>query len=184
MLRSRWRTCLRMRLLLQQAQPPGQPAVACWTTTTTRRATTTSRWAIALPACLWYMCQPAESWGLNLAARLVQVGEMMGERYEVFATHGKGVFSTVLRARDLKPTDEAGRPVAVEGGLLPEVAIKVIRANDLMSKAGQTEVVILRKLAGADPTNKYHTIRLLTTFTYRNHLCLVFEPLVRPPSFL
>ena len=106
----------------------------------------------------------------------------MNDRYEVFATHGKGVFSTVLRARDLKPVDEKGKPLAVVGTAYPEVAIKVIRANDIMSKAGQTEVVILRKLAGADPGNKYHIIRLIGTFEYRHHLCLVFEPLVRPPS--
>lgn len=102
----------------------------------------------------------------------------MNDRYEVFATHGKGVFSTVLRARDRKPVDEKGIPIPVMGTAFPEVAIKVIRANDLMSKAGQTEVVILRKLAGADPTGKYHIIRLLHTFEYRHHLCLVFEPLV------
>ncbi len=33
----------------------------------------------------------------------------MDGRYEVFATHGKGVFSTVLRARDKGQTDALGR---------------------------------------------------------------------------
>lgn len=104
----------------------------------------------------------------------------MDGRYEVFATHGKGVFSTVLRARDGKySADEKGKSNPAVRTTFPEVAIKVIRANDIMSKAGQAEVVILRKLAGADPTSKYHIIRLLRTFEYRHHLCLVFEPLVR-----
>ena len=58
-----------------------------------------------------------------------QVGELMDGRYEVFATHGKGVFSTVLRAKD-----RGGRPDAA--GAFPEVAVKVIRANDVMFKAG------------------------------------------------
>ena len=62
--------------------------------------------------------------------RILQVGEVMDGRYEVFATHGKGVFSTVLRARDLK----------TEGGV-GEVAIKIIRANETMYKAAQTEKV-------------------------------------------
>ena len=62
--------------------------------------------------------------------RILQVGEVMDGRYEVFATHGKGVFSTVLRARDLKS----------EGGV-GEVAIKIIRANETMYKAAQTEKV-------------------------------------------
>ncbi len=31
----------------------------------------------------------------------LQVGEVMDARYEVFASQGKGVFSSVVRARDL-----------------------------------------------------------------------------------
>lgn len=54
----------------------------------------------------------------------------MDDRYEVFATHGKGVFSTVLRARDQKT-----------GAQSTEVAIKMIRANETMYKAAQTEKV-------------------------------------------
>ncbi|DBA83621.1 hypothetical protein WJX77_009445 [Trebouxia sp. C0004] len=93
-----------------------------------------------------------------------QVGEVMDGRYEVFATHGKGVFSTVLRARDLK----------TEGGV-GEVAIKIIRANETMYKAAQTEKIVLRKLSGADPEGRRHCIKLLRTFDYRGHLCMAFE---------
>lgn len=49
-------------------------------------------------------------------------GEVLDGRYEVIAAHGKGVFSTVVRAKDLK---------AVKGGH-EEVAIKIIRNNDTM----------------------------------------------------
>lgn len=55
----------------------------------------------------------------------------------------------------------------------------MIRANEVMFKAGQTETVILRKLSGADPEGKRHVVRLLRTFEYRQHLCLVFENMVR-----
>ena len=48
----------------------------------------------------------------------------------------------------------------------------------LPGQAGQTEVVILRKLSGADPEGKRHCVRLLRTFDYRQHLCLVFENMV------
>ncbi|KAH7622382.1 putative Serine/threonine-protein kinase PRP4-like protein [Nannochloris sp. 'desiccata'] len=96
-----------------------------------------------------------------------QVGEIIGSRYEVFKAHGRGVFSSVLRARDL------GTNISPP----PEVAIKVIRANETMYKAGQVEKVILRKLAEADPEGKRHCIRLLGSFEYRSHLCLVFEPM-------
>lgn len=94
-----------------------------------------------------------------------QVGEMMDGRYEVYANLGRGVFSSVLRARD---TDEQGEE---------EVAIKVLRANETMTKAGQLETAICRKLAGADPEGKRHCVRMLRHFDYRGHLCLVFEPL-------
>jgi serine/threonine-protein kinase PRP4 len=46
------------------------------------------------------------------------------DRYEVFATHGRGVFSSVLRARDLLAKGPPGGP--------QEVAIKIIRANETM----------------------------------------------------
>ncbi|WOK93148.1 hypothetical protein Cni_G01841 [Canna indica] len=94
-------------------------------------------------------------------------GEVLDGRYEVIAAHGKGVFSTVVRAKDLK----AGK------GDPEEVAIKIIRNNETMYKAGQDELVILKKLAGADPEDKRHCVRFLSSFKYRNHLCLVFESL-------
>ncbi|EFN55094.1 hypothetical protein CHLNCDRAFT_31552 [Chlorella variabilis] len=101
-----------------------------------------------------------------------QVGEVIGEaggaQYEVYAAHGKGVFSSVLRARDLSRRDH-------DTGTYPEVAIKVIRANETMYKAGQMERVIARKLSEADAEGKRHCIRILGSFEYRNHLCLVFE---------
>ncbi len=46
----------------------------------------------------------------------------MDKRYEVVAFNGKGVFSVVVRARDLgRPKDAAGQH--------PEVAIKLIRCG-------------------------------------------------------
>lgn len=94
-------------------------------------------------------------------------GELLDGRYEIVAAHGKGVFSTVVRAKDLKA--KFGDP--------EEVAIKIIRSNETMYKAGMDELVILKKLAGADPENKRHCVRFISTFKYRNHLCLVFESL-------
>lgn len=46
------------------------------------------------------------------------IGEAGGAQYEVYATHGKGVFSSVLRARDLSRRDH-------DTGTFQEVAIKV-----------------------------------------------------------
>lgn len=47
-----------------------------------------------------------------------------------------------------------------------------------MYKAGQVEKVILRKLSESDPDGRRHCVRLLGSFEYRHHLCLVFESLV------
>ncbi|CAA3006103.1 serine threonine- kinase prpf4B [Olea europaea subsp. europaea] len=94
-------------------------------------------------------------------------GETLDGRYEITAAHGKGVFSTVVRAKDLKA--KPGDP--------EEVAIKIIRSNETMYKAGMEELIILKKLTGADPEDKRHCVRFLSNFKYRNHLCLVFESL-------
>jgi serine/threonine-protein kinase PRP4 len=82
------------------------------------------------------------------------------DRYIVTDNLGKGVFSNVVKARDAEGMD---------------VAIKVIRNNEIMYKAGLKEMTILEKLATNDPNDKRHVIRLLGHFEHRNHLCLVFE---------
>ena len=64
----------------------------------------------------------------------------------------------------------------------PSLRAQVIRSNDVMYKAGQTEMVILRKLSGADPNGKRHCVRMLRSFEYRQHLCLVFENMVSAPA--
>ncbi|KAL9232270.1 hypothetical protein vseg_007398 [Gypsophila vaccaria] len=94
-------------------------------------------------------------------------GEILDSRYEVTAAHGKGVFSTVVRAKDLKAGSSDRE----------EVAIKIIRNNETMLKAGTEELVILKKLVGADPEDRRHCVRYLSHFKYRNHLCIVFESL-------
>lgn len=58
-------------------------------------------------------------WYFNVGYRF---GEILDGRYEVTAAHGKGVFSTVVRAKNLKTGN--GEP--------DEVAIKIIRNNDTM----------------------------------------------------
>jgi serine/threonine-protein kinase PRP4 len=86
------------------------------------------------------------------------------DRYIVSSILGKGVFSSVVKAKDTK---EGGR----------EVAIKVIRNNDTMYRAGMKEMSILKRLMAADPDDKKHLIRLIRHFEHKNHLCLVFESL-------
>jgi len=91
-----------------------------------------------------------------------KIGELMNDRYLVTEdVCGKGTFSNVIKA-----TDQTNKM---------QVAIKVMRCNDMMRKAAEKEIEILNRLKGADKENKRNVIRLFTTFNYRNHLCLVFE---------
>lgn len=66
---------------------------------------------------------------------------------------------------------------ALATGSTEYVAVKLIRSNDTMRRAGQRELELLRTIATADPTGRYHCVRLLHTFEHRGHLCLAFEPL-------
>ncbi|GJN88834.1 hypothetical protein Rhopal_001805-T1 [Rhodotorula paludigena] len=116
----------------------------------------------------------------------VILGEALDQgRYHVVANLGKGMFSSVVKARDLGEKGE-GRYEGESGGLAGkgvgaperrEVAIKIVRSQESMYKAGIKEAQILRKLTAADPDDKKHLVRLHRTFEHRGHLCLVFESL-------
>ncbi|RHZ74455.1 hypothetical protein CDV55_107920 [Aspergillus turcosus] len=93
----------------------------------------------------------------------VRLGELINGRYHVQQNLGKGMFSSVVRATDSKT-----------GGL---VAIKIIRQNDTMRKAGLKEIGILEQLREADPEDKKHIIRFERHFDHKGHLCMVFENL-------
>jgi serine/threonine-protein kinase PRP4 len=90
-------------------------------------------------------------------------GELFESRYHVLQNLGRGMFSSVVRATDTK-TNKL-------------VAIKIVRNNDTMRKAGIKEIEILRDLAANDPEDKKHLIRLERSFEHKGHLCMVFENL-------
>ncbi|KAG5287577.1 serine/threonine-protein kinase prp4 [Histoplasma capsulatum G186AR] len=93
----------------------------------------------------------------------VMLGELVDGRYHVQQNLGKGMFSSVVRATDSK----TGRLVA----------IKIIRNNDTMRKAGMKEIELLEQLLAADPDDKKHIIRFERYFEHKCHLCIVFENL-------
>lgn len=104
-----------------------------------------------------------DDWNDQDGYYLAKIGEVMDDRYLVVENVcGKGVFSNVVKCKDQKEKDEM-------------VAIKVMRENDMMKKAAEKEIEILQLLNNNDRGNKRHCIRLLSTFYYRKHLCLVFE---------
>ena len=95
---------------------------------------------------------------------IVILGEILHKRYVVQASLGKGMFSSVVRCID---NEQNGKPVA----------IKILRNNEAMRKAGLKEIGILEKFMDADPDGRKHIIRLEGSFDHKGHLCLVFENL-------
>ncbi|EME28829.1 serine/threonine-protein kinase PRP4 [Galdieria sulphuraria] len=95
--------------------------------------------------------------------KLLPGDRLDNDRYTVLNIAGKGVFSSVVRA--LEQTNDTTR----------EVAIKIIRNNDVMLKAAQKEISILRKLEENDRQGKRHCIQFLRHFNFGSHICLVFE---------
>jgi serine/threonine-protein kinase PRP4 len=92
----------------------------------------------------------------------VNVGEVLEGRYRVLGTAGRGVFSCVLICED---TASDGR----------RVAIKVLKNNDTMRRAGVKELEIHQLVKTGDTTGRGHVVQLTRHFDHRGHLCLVFE---------
>ena len=92
-----------------------------------------------------------------------KIGEIINSQFKVTEVAGKGVFSCVVRATKL---DSSGL----------EVAIKIMRTKlEVMRVSGLKEREIARQLNLSDPYDRKHCIRLLDSFEYNNHLCLVYE---------
>lgn len=89
------------------------------------------------------------------------IGETLGSRYRVVSElAGKGVFSSVSRCFDTQENRT--------------VAVKVIRNHEIMVRAAEKEIAILKKLNEGDKDQKRHIVHLLDRFEYRGHLCMVF----------
>ncbi|KAI0244392.1 U4/U6 small nuclear ribonucleoprotein prp4 [Massospora cicadina] len=105
-----------------------------------------------------------DNWDDSEGYYRITLGEVLNDRYHVFSVLGKGVFSSVVKAKDLSDSEKV-------------VAIKIIRCNETMHRLGLKEVDILKKLRDTDPKNKRHVVRFENHFVYRGHLCMVFESL-------
>jgi len=121
----------------------------------------------------------SDNWDDTEGYYRARMGEVLDGRYEVLNSHGRGVFSTVVKAKDLQTPLAAGGGVdggdTVDGQEFAEVAVKVIRANETMYKAAQLEITVLKKLSGADPENKRHCVKFHRSFEFREHVFMVFE---------
>jgi dual specificity tyrosine-phosphorylation-regulated kinase 2/3/4 len=92
---------------------------------------------------------------------LAVTGDHIAFRYEVMGTLGRGSFGQVLRCLD-----------HAHGGM---VALKMIRNKRRFQKQAQIEASILTELTARDTENNAGIVKMLGTFTFRNHLCISFE---------
>uniref|UniRef100_T1J4Z1 Serine/threonine-protein kinase PRP4 homolog n=1 Tax=Strigamia maritima TaxID=126957 RepID=T1J4Z1_STRMM len=81
----------------------------------------------------------------------VRIGEILDSRYTVYGYTGQGVFSNVIRARD------AARATM-------DVAVKIIRNNEIMHKTGLKELEMLRRLNDADPDDNMNLREVLKKY--------------------
>ncbi|XP_015518358.1 serine/threonine-protein kinase minibrain [Neodiprion pinetum] len=92
---------------------------------------------------------------------IIKNGEKFLDRYEIDSLIGKGSFGQVVKAFDhVEQT---------------QVAIKIIKNKKPFLNQAQIEVRLLELMNRADTDNKYYIVKLKRHFTWRNHLCLVFE---------
>jgi len=103
-----------------------------------------------------------ENWDDGDGYYMARPGEVIESRYRVLGVVGRGVFSSVLRAKSLERDDLV-------------VAVKMIRNNETMTKAAVREVELLRDIAAKDPDDRAHCVRLVEATQHRGHTALVFE---------
>lgn len=95
-----------------------------------------------------------------------QIRPITQAQYKIIQMAGKGVFSNVVKAENIS---------LAEGHANRLVGIKIVRMRDIMIQSGQKERQILKDLNQTDPDDKRFIVRMLDSFEYRKHLCIVFE---------
>ena len=56
-----------------------------------------------------------------------------------------------------------------------QIALKIIRNKKRFQHQAAVEVRILEVLKQNDASNNYNIVQMIRYFTFRNHICIVFE---------
>ena len=94
---------------------------------------------------------------------LIHGDEIFAERYILKHRIGKGSFGQVVCAYDRQQQTD--------------VAIKIIKSKHAFAVQARTEIKLLELTLEKDFNDEHNVVRLLDTFVYRKHQCLVFEML-------
>ena len=92
----------------------------------------------------------------------LRVGDTLNG-YRYVSEGGKGTFGLVLMCEELRTRRM--------------VAVKVVRKIRKYTESARMEAGVLEDLALADPLGASRCVEYLTSFEWRGHFCMVFEPL-------
>lgn len=85
----------------------------------------------------------------------------IGYRYQILSELGRGSFGQVSKAIDHKTKQL--------------VALKVIKNKKKFHDQALIEVELLKHLRDHDPSDKHNVVKLIDSFIFRNHMCIIFE---------
>lgn len=136
-------------------------------------------WERALPRRLLTVdARPATrgGWDNELLHAIVAVGDVVRTsadsdacEYQVLDTLGAGTFASVFSCTRLGTHDDTAPRLG---------ALKIVRNTPAYGLQALQELRILQLLNQQhDPDDTHHIVRLHKAFTYRSHVCFVFEPL-------
>lgn len=93
----------------------------------------------------------------------VSVGDVLGGKYRVKSSMGKGSFGQVVSAEEISTGTK--------------VAVKVIKNREAFRRQAKTEIKLLELLNARDPYDQWCVVHFLEHFEHNGHVCLVFEHL-------
>lgn len=92
---------------------------------------------------------------------IIEIGELFNSRYEIRDQLGKGSFGQVAKAYDTSEKQD--------------VAIKIIKNKRAFRDQARIEIRLLEMMNSQESESRNYVVKLKTHFTWREHLCLVFE---------
>ena len=94
---------------------------------------------------------------------IYEANDHIDYRYEIQKKLGRGAFGVVLKCFDHKTKDF--------------VALKILKNWKKLHKQGKIEIKILETLRDNDMDNCKNIVRIKDSFTFRSHVCIIFEML-------